>query len=268
MNSLEKQMSQILVELRNEFGALATKAEFEAEGTRIDELLRLIDITRSADLKITVKIGGCEAIRDLLEAKQIGVDFIVAPMVESAYAASKFVQAKNLVYDKDEQSEVDFLCNLETDLGVANAEQILTSISEENGLDGLVFGRVDYVGSLKLARSEVDSREVLEHVLPVAEMIKNKNLNLVVGGGVSSNSIDFLREVSKVHLTRFETRKIVFQGDSINNVDIANGLLKAVHFELLWLLNKRAYYGRIQKEDEKRIQMLESRWNILKEGAQ
>ena len=97
MNKTEIEMTEILTTLKNDFGCISVKAEFEAEGTRMDELLRLIDIARYSDVKLTVKIGGCEALRDLLEAKQLGVDFIVAPMVESGYAASKYVSAKNIV---------------------------------------------------------------------------------------------------------------------------------------------------------------------------
>lgn len=264
MNELEKQMKSILSKLKNDFGVVSVKAEFEAEGTRMDELLRLVDISRNVEMGITVKIGGCEAIRDLLEAKQIGVDGIVAPMVESGYAALKFVQAKNLVFNEIEQEGVKFLSNLETSLALDNLDGIVKEISVPDGLTGLVFGRVDFVGSKGLDRSEVNSENVLISVLKVANSLKLIGKELVVGGGVSKDSIPFLKEVAQVHLTRFETRKVIFGGEALELKDIESGLLSAVHFELLWLLNKKDYYGQIHREDDKRIEMLENRWKILK----
>lgn len=263
MNLLEKQMTNILKSCKDNYGAVSVKAEFEAEGTRMDELLRLVEISRNANLEMTVKIGGCEAIRDLFEAKQIGVQYIVAPMVETPYAASKFASAKNLVFSDEESTDMEFLINLETFTAHNNRVEIITEISKPNGLNGVVFGRVDYVGSKGLQRSEVDSETVLNDVIQVAEEIKSVGKKLVLGGGVSSNSIDFLREVEQTHLSRFETRKVVFQGSAIREQEIDKGLLSAVHFELLWLLNKREYYGNIQAEDNARIEMLEKRWKVL-----
>ena len=263
MNLIEREMSSILKICKEDFGVLAVKAEFEAEGTRVDELLRLVEIAHSANLDLTVKIGGCEALRDLYESKQIGVQYVVAPMVETPYAAKKFMLAKNLVFEDVEQKETEFLINIETKTAFVNFEEILAVSNQEKSFDGFVFGRVDYIGSLGLERKEVDSKAVLLDILTLSEKIKESKKTLVVGGGVSADSIDFLREIEAMHLSRFETRKIVFSGESIRNKQISRALLMAVKFELLWLKNKQAYYGRIHHEDDKRINMLEERWQVL-----
>lgn len=264
MNKTERQMTEILADLAENHGVASIKAEFEAEGTRVDELLRLVDITRGAGLSLTVKIGGCEAIRDLLESKQIGVRYVIAPMVETGYAASKYVAAKNIVYTEDDQKDTDFLLNMETITGFNNREEIFEAIGVSNGVDGAVFGRVDFTGSLGWGREAINEQRTTDYVLEMAKLCKANNKQLVVGGGVSYESLDAVRQVHAVHLDRFETRKVVFDADKALNGDIEGALVKAVQFELLWLENKRDYYTGIAVEDGKRISMLSARFEELK----
>ena len=83
----------------------------------------------------------------------------------------------------------------------------------------------------------------------------------------SLSSLPFLRRLNSVYLSRFETRKLIFDSSSLSDNDLNKGLLLAVKFELLWLLNKRNYYNMISTEDDERIQMLEDRWCVLNDLA-
>ena len=265
MNKREQTMLDILRKGREEFGYVGVKAEFEAEGTRTDELLRLMEIARKADLDVGLKIGGCEAVRDLIESKQFGVEFIIAPMIETPYALHKFIDAKNKVYSTEEQSNTEFLYNLETETAFKNRLSLFEKATTDTGVNGVVFGRVDYAMSQNISREDINTSRITGAVETVAKMCAENQQDLVVGGGISEESISVLQILRNIHLTRFETRKIIFSSDSLTlaNDAVKSGLLQAVHFELLWLQNKREHYRVIEIEDEKRIEMLESRWNVL-----
>lgn len=263
MNAYEIKMTEILRKGSQEYGVVATKAEFEAEGTRTDELMRLLEIANRAGVDIALKVGGCEAIRDLLEAKQFGVRYIIAPMVETPYALSKYIAAKEKVFPPEERGNKLFLFNLETITAYNNLESMVGLACGQPGCDGIVFGRVDFAGSLGIGRAAIESDEITQRAIQVARLCRDSGLDFVVGGAVSIEALQNLKRFHAVHLSRFETRKVVFNGDALTNPSLQQALLDAVHFELLWLLNKRDYYGFIHREDQARIEMLETRWHVL-----
>lgn len=263
MNLHERKMLDILKCGRECHGVVATKAEFEAEGTRTDELLRLLEIAHKADVDLALKIGGCEAIRDMLEARQFGVNYIIAPMVETPYALTKYIAAKDKVFTPEEQEDVTFLFNVETDVAFQNVSELVRLASADPGCDGIVFGRVDFSGSLGIGRDGIESELVTATGEDIASRCKNAGLEFVVGGAVSIDASPNLKRFHAIHLDRFETRKIVFCADALESTNLADALRQAVHFELLWLLNKREHYGLMHREDQARIEMLESRWHVL-----
>tara|TARA_A100000164_G_C21932433_1_gene786357 strand:+ start:1214 stop:1981 length:768 start_codon:yes stop_codon:yes gene_type:complete len=252
-------MLDILGELKSQFNVLGVKAEFEAEGTRDDDLFRLSDIVKKSGLDLVIKIGGCEAISDLNNCKRIGVERIVAPMIESNFAFQKYIDSINKVFDKEEISDISFFINLET-ISAMNIINELSQIAIQSKIiEGFVLGRVDFTGSMGLGREHINSEEVLNYAKNFCKIMNDHNLAAVVGGGISKDSHDFLKTLNdNFSLSSFETRKILFPG-KVSNKNYKECIDLAVTFELYYLKNKLNYYSKISYEDKDRIQMLEKR---------
>jgi len=262
MNITEKKLAELVRRIDERGHLKSIKAEFEAEGTRSDELLRLLDVTRNCNVPLTLKIGGCEAVKDLYEARQFGARYIVAPMIESEYALRKYCDTIQKVYPAEETCEVDFLFNIETIQAFNLFEDIVSVAIESPVIAGVVFGRTDFTGSLGI-KGDVQNEKVTECIEAIAKRLEQTDLDLVVGGAISISSLPELNRISRHRLTRFETRKVVFDGARLSDQDLADSLLDAVHFEILWLINKSDYYGALHQEDKNRIAQLEQRWNVL-----
>lgn len=260
MNKLEKRMLDILKELKNEYNVLAIKAEFEAEGSRTDELVKLNEIVYRADMDMYIKIGGCEAIRDMDACRLLGAKGIMAPMIETPFAMQKFLSAIDKVYKKEEQKEMYYIFNAETITGFNNLDEIL-NLENINMIHSIAVGRVDFTGSLGYKRDKINSDEITNYVRIMLQKAHNKGIMAGLGGGISLDSIYVLTSLEDI-LEKFETRKVVFKYDKELNIE--KGLTLAMEFELLYLKNKAEMYQAMANEDISRINMMEKRLEDIK----
>ena len=258
MNKLEFEMIDILKRLKHDYHAIEVKSEFEAEGSRIEEMMRLKDVTSNLELPLILKIGGVEALTDVYNGLLIGVSTLIAPMAESKFAVKKYIEMVKNYVAEDNQNDLKFYINIETKLASQNFDDIL-SLENINHLHGVTVGRHDMCSSMSLPTSEIESSDALHNtVLSVLKRAKAKHLATGIGGKITSKSIPRLQEyIDKDLLDKFETRKIVFSKECINNAPQAINL--ALEFELLWLQSKKRYYSGVSKQDDERINQLNER---------
>lgn len=261
MNKLEKRMLEVLKELKNEYNVLAIKAEFEAEGSRTDELIKLNEVVFRADMDMYIKIGGCEAVRDLDQCRILGAKGIMAPMIETPFAMSKFIGALNKVYTKEEQEEMYYIFNAETITCFNNYDDIL-ALDNINMMHSVAVGRVDFTASLGYGRDMINSEEITEYTRILLGKSRAKGIMAGMGGGISPESIPVLHSLGDV-LEKFETRKVVFGYHECLNIE--KGLALAMEFELLYLKSKASMYQYMASEDLERIKMMEKRFAIMQE---
>lgn len=260
MNRTEKRMLDILRELKSDYGVIAVKAEFEAEGSRTDELVQLNEVVFRADMNLFIKIGGCEAVRDMDQCRILGATGIMAPMIETPFAMSKFISAAKKVYG-DEVSEIEWIINTETKTCYENIESILDIA--EGFLNTISVGRIDLSGSLGISREFINSDKIFAITKDLAVRARDRKLIVGMGGGISFNAIPFLVDIYP-YIDKFETRKIVFKALS-NEKQLQKGILLAMEFEILYLQNKCEFYDKMANEDKERLKMLNARLKAAKE---
>lgn len=254
-NLLEEKMINILKDLKENYHLIGIKSEPSAEKMSFESVLRLKELSNISGLDLTIKIGGCEALRDVYETRNLNAAAIVAPMIESVYSAKKFIKTVQAVFP---QNKIRKYINIETQTGVQCLEDILESAISEN-IDGIVFGRTDMCASLGLTCADVNNDIILEIAEQTALISRKNNKDFIIGGSVSSKSIPFFKNISKIGLSGFETRKLIFDTKNGFENNISEGIEKAIEFELMLIENKKNYGETISPEDIKRIEILNRR---------
>jgi len=247
MDSLKK----ILLKLK-EFGCSGIKISFEDEGALHNEIISMRNLTTSVDLELSIKIGGCEAKRDIIDCIDLNCETIVAPMIESNFALEKFFKSLD-AYKYDRKKGF----NLET-IGAYNKLDELSLLF--NKVDFVTVGRVDFVGSLGKDRDYVDTDEMYEIVKNVFMKARENNTLCYMGGAVSINSKTFIQKLFANNLLdKFETRYVIYDAHNVDLNNLEKLLYWANVFEVEWLKFINNRYMLHANKDIKRIKMIEER---------
>ena len=236
---------------------VAVKQSLEDEGASFEELTLMRQITKKASLKHNVKVGGCEAKTDIYFCEKLGVDGIVAPMVESNYALRKFMQ----IISKNKKQSL--YVNLESIQAFKNINQMIKTKNFKK-LRGIVIGRSDLAGSLNLQKSEVDSKKIFKLVLNLLKKIKRKKITTKMGGSLTTKSLDFANKLYKMKLLdSVETRNIEIKlSDQVFN-NFNKLIIDIFNFELEWIKYKQKRFSKtknvIKNDNLSRIKELKKR---------
>lgn len=249
-------IKDILLTLKN-MGCCGIKISFEDEGALYNEVVSMRNLTSSLNIELSIKIGGCEAKRDIVDCIDIGCESIVAPMIESTFALKKFLKSLepyNYIGKKG--------FNLETISAYNNLDEISESFKN---VDFVTVGRVDFVSSLNKDRDYVDTYEMYNIVSSIFKSCRLKNTNCYLGGAISIKSRDFIQKlIDNKLIDKFETRYIIYD---IHNLDF-NNFEKLLYwgnlFEVEWLKYISSRYMMHGNKDTKRIRMMEDRILINK----
>jgi len=245
-----------LKELKS-LGCSGIKISFEDEGALHNEIISMRKLTAEVGLELSVKIGGCEAKRDIVDCMDLDCDTIVAPMIESEFALKKFLKSLDS-YKCDKKKGF----NLETIQAYENLDTLSNSFDK---VDFVTVGRVDFVGSLGKDRSFVDTDEMYSIVKDVFISARSKNTMCYIGGAVSINSKEFISKlISEDLLDKFETRYIIYDVHQIDMNNFEKLLYLGNVFEVEWLKYISSRYFLHANKDVARIKMIEERIAINK----
>ena len=248
-----KKLIEQLSYLNKTYNVIGVKQSFEDEGVVFDDVVTMRRITELCGLPLFVKIGGCEAKTDINNCIRLGIDTVIAPMIETPFAFSKYLNSVN----SDSSIKMQFVC--ESITAYDNLEEII-SLDTKSQLSGIVIGRSDFTKSLGLNKSQVDSKNVCEYVENILITSKKHNLTTTLGGNISTKSSTFIKNMFlKGYLNKIETRNIIIGLTSENIVNLDETISNALDFEINWLKYKSKLYSEISNEYIHRSGLLESR---------
>jgi len=248
-----KQLIEELKNLSKNYGVVGMKQSFEDEGVSVDDVIAVRRLTDICNVKSFVKIGGCEAKTDVFNCVKIGVNCVIAPMVETKFSLSKFTSIMS-----PHKEHIDPYIVIESKTAYENIDEILQYGKDK--LKGIVVGRSDFSKSYDMTKDHVDSDFIYEKVEIVLNKAKQANLPTTMGGSISVKSVEFIKQMyNKKLLNKIETRNVVMELNNNTVPQIDECIKHALAFEIEWLKYKHKISTLSSEDYSNRINLLANR---------
>ena len=212
-----KTLREELQWLKDKYSIIGVKGGTEIEAMSFDDIYTMRNVSDGI-LPMTVKIGGAEARNDIDYMMSIGVDTILAPMIESPYALRNFVRTMNAM-DKDHTCRM--AVNIETIFAYNNLTAIF-AMGEFEQIYSVTVGRTDLSGSLGM---NVDSDRVTEITADIVRKAKQYDKMTSVGGKIMPDNANLVKTGTKPNT--INTRHIIIDTQAEN-------ITESVYYALMW----------------------------------
>jgi hypothetical protein len=233
--------------LKEYYSLVGLKAGTEVEAMTFAEILEMRRISENI-IPLTVKIGGPEARNDIDYMLSIGVEKILAPMIESSYGLKNFVLT---MAELDSEKKATLAINIETIMSFQNLKAIMGSPLFAS-IEQVTVGRTDLSSAMD---KEVDSQEVYEVTKEIVALAKICGKKTSVGGKISFRNVAKIKNIIKPDF--INTRNVCIRCESQNIVeDIRAALLWEKNF-YQYLCDKfperHDFYSHLIKSIDERI---------------
>lgn len=246
----ERHLREKLEILREDHGCWALKFETEAEGASFEQIRYNMNLALGK-LPVIVKIGGPDARNDICQLLKMGVNGLIAPMVESPYGLKNFVTALSQIAPKEQYDYISKGFNVETITTFKQLDEIF-ALPEIREIDSISIGRSDLAGSLS---TKVDDPQVMEITREVRDKAKAYGLSVSVGGGLTPSNAE--RIVAEIEPDKINTRNLGF---SLKRCpDIKGAIREALNFEIALLEHEASQINNTYQTIKDRIETLKER---------
>jgi hypothetical protein len=227
MNMLMNMLKDELKLLKDNHSLVGIKGGTEVEAMTFEEIYFMHEISKNI-VPLTVKIGGPEARNDIDFILTLGVERILAPMIESAYGLKNFI---NTIDEMDKQKSASLAVNIETITAYNNLEGIIRS-PHFTRLDQITVGRSDLAASMN---RDVDDEKVMTYSKEIIDQIKFYGKMSSVGGKINPVNAKLVKE--NLNPDCINTRHMVINCNS-------NDIEADTEAALLW---EKKYYQYLMK---------------------